>query len=116
MTIMASLIENKSKNKNYFLKSSRLGFRLWREEDLDIALKLWGDYAVTKFFDARGKWSREAVQDRLIKEIRLQRQHGVQYWPVKLVIPLGAALLLLQGLARLSKDIMVLTGSENRGD
>lgn len=29
---------------------------------------------------------------------------GIQYWPVKLTIPLGAALLLLQGLARLIKD------------
>jgi len=31
---------------------------------------------------------------------------GVQYWPVKLMIPIGAALLALQGLARLIKDIV----------
>jgi TRAP-type mannitol/chloroaromatic compound transport system permease small subunit len=30
---------------------------------------------------------------------------GVQYWPVKLALPLGAALLLLQGVAQLAKDI-----------
>ena len=30
---------------------------------------------------------------------------GIQYWPVKLTIPLGAALLLLQGIARLIKDV-----------
>jgi len=40
---------------------------------------------------------------------------GVQYWPVKLAIPLGATLLLIQGLARLSKDILVLTGGPRRG-
>ncbi len=40
---------------------------------------------------------------------------GVQYWPVKLAIPVGAALLLLQGLARLSKDVLVLTGGAHRG-
>ena len=30
---------------------------------------------------------------------------GIQYWPVKLTIPLGAALLLLQGISRLLRDI-----------
>ena len=35
---------------------------------------------------------------------------GVQYWPVKLAIPIGAGLLLLQGLAKLIKDIVLVTG------
>jgi RimJ/RimL family protein N-acetyltransferase len=69
----------------YFLASNRLGFRRWREDDLDIAMELWGDYEVTRFFDARGRWSRDAVQDRLVKEIRLEEQHGVQYWPIFLL-------------------------------
>jgi TRAP-type mannitol/chloroaromatic compound transport system permease small subunit len=30
---------------------------------------------------------------------------GVQYWPVKFALPLGAALLLIQGVAQLVKDI-----------
>lgn len=30
---------------------------------------------------------------------------GIQYWPVKLTIPLGAALLLAQGIARVIKDV-----------
>jgi TRAP-type mannitol/chloroaromatic compound transport system permease small subunit len=34
----------------------------------------------------------------------------VQYWPVKLAIPIGAGLLLLQGLAKLIKDIVLVTG------
>ena len=34
---------------------------------------------------------------------------GVQYWPVKLMMPLGAGLLLLQGLAKLIKDVVFLT-------
>ena len=34
---------------------------------------------------------------------------GVQYWPVKLTMPIGAALLLLQGLSKLIKDIMIVT-------
>ena len=35
---------------------------------------------------------------------------GVQYWPVKLAIPVGAALIALQGLSRLVKDILLVTG------
>jgi TRAP-type mannitol/chloroaromatic compound transport system permease small subunit len=33
---------------------------------------------------------------------------GIQYWPVKLAIPIGAALLLLQGVSKLLKDIMIV--------
>jgi len=33
---------------------------------------------------------------------------GIQYWPIKFALPLGAALLLLQGIAQLAKDIAVL--------
>ncbi len=33
---------------------------------------------------------------------------GVQYWPVKLMMPIGAALLALQGLSKLVKDIIIL--------
>ena len=37
---------------------------------------------------------------------------GVQYWPVKLTIPIGAGLLALQGLAKLIKDIVIVTQGE----
>jgi TRAP-type mannitol/chloroaromatic compound transport system permease small subunit len=33
---------------------------------------------------------------------------GIQYWPVKLAIPIGAALLLLQGLSKLIKDVLLV--------
>jgi TRAP-type mannitol/chloroaromatic compound transport system permease small subunit len=33
---------------------------------------------------------------------------GVQYWPVKLMIPIGAFLLALQGISKLIKDIMIV--------
>jgi len=33
---------------------------------------------------------------------------GIQYWPVKIAIPVGAVLLLLQGVSKLAKDIQVL--------
>ena len=34
---------------------------------------------------------------------------GIQYWPVKLTMPIGAALIALQGLSKLIKDIVFLT-------
>jgi TRAP-type mannitol/chloroaromatic compound transport system permease small subunit len=33
---------------------------------------------------------------------------GIQYWPVKLMIPVGAALLILQGLSRLARDVAIV--------
>jgi TRAP-type mannitol/chloroaromatic compound transport system permease small subunit len=34
---------------------------------------------------------------------------GIQYWPVKLAIPIGAALIVLQGVCKLIKDILLVT-------
>lgn len=34
---------------------------------------------------------------------------AVQYWPVKLTLPIGAGLLLLQGISKLIKDIIIVT-------
>lgn len=79
------LNERMRKGEKYFLKSARLGFRLWCEDDLAIAQELWGDYEVTKFFDARGTWSCNEVQERLFKEIRTAKKHRVQYWPIFLI-------------------------------
>jgi len=35
---------------------------------------------------------------------------GIQYWPVKLMLPLGALLIVLQGVVRLLRDLAVLSG------
>ena len=37
---------------------------------------------------------------------------GIQYWPVKLMMPIGAALMTLQGISKLVKDIMIVTRKE----
>jgi TRAP-type mannitol/chloroaromatic compound transport system permease small subunit len=34
---------------------------------------------------------------------------GIQYWPVKLMMPIGAALMVLQGVSKLIKDVMIVT-------
>ena len=41
---------------------------------------------------------------------------GIQYWPVKMMIPFGALLMLLVGGARLVKDIYVLAGASPRAE
>jgi RimJ/RimL family protein N-acetyltransferase len=68
---------------NYFLTSSRLGFRCWSDEDLPLAIELWGDPAVTAFIG--GPFSPEAVRARLAQEIAQRQQCGLQYWPVFLL-------------------------------
>jgi [ribosomal protein S5]-alanine N-acetyltransferase len=65
----------------YFMTTSRLGFRHWTAEDIDLAMSLWGDPDVTALFDSRGPLTRDQVQARLDRERRIQADFGVQYWP-----------------------------------
>lgn len=71
--------------QHYFIQTNRLGFRRWRQDDLAIALGLWGDIKVTRLIDARGRLSSAQVQERLEQEIAGQREHGLQYWPLFLL-------------------------------
>jgi len=73
------------RDPQYFLETSRLVFRPWRVDDLDLALGLWGDPAVTRWITARGVLSKSDIERRLADEIELQRRHGMQYWPVFLL-------------------------------
>lgn len=65
----------------WFLATERLGFRCWRDDDLELAVSLWGDPRVTRLIDARPRLTRDDVRERLELEIRHQRELGVQYWP-----------------------------------
>jgi len=69
----------------YFLSTERLGFRLWREEDFELALGLWGALAVTRLIDARGQLSNDQVRQKLRQEISSEAEYGVQYWPLFLL-------------------------------
>jgi RimJ/RimL family protein N-acetyltransferase len=64
----------------YFLKTARLGFRLWSIEDLPLARALWGDLQVTRYIG--GPFSEEQIQERLAREISFMSAHHVQYWPL----------------------------------
>ncbi|HEY2547558.1 MAG TPA: GNAT family N-acetyltransferase [Candidatus Acidoferrum sp.] len=67
----------------YFLKSERLGFRCWVEDDWPLARELWGDIEVTRFFG--GPFSEEQIRARLDLEIARMKAHGSQYWPIHLL-------------------------------
>lgn len=60
--------------------TERLVFRCWRDDDLALAMALWGDARVSALVG--GPFSEVAVGDRLALEIETQRIHGFQYWPI----------------------------------
>jgi ribosomal-protein-alanine N-acetyltransferase len=64
---------------DYFLTSARLGFRCWNDQDLSLAMELWGDPEVTSLIG--GPFTPEMVRTRLAKEIALMQECGLQYWP-----------------------------------
>lgn len=68
---------------NYFLTTSRIGFRRWTEDDFGLAMKLWGNPRVTARIG--GPWDADQVRARLLAEISQMHQLGVQYWPVFLL-------------------------------
>jgi len=67
----------------YFLKSRRLGFRCWSQDDLPLARDLWGDLEVTKFFG--GPFPDGEIQRRLQVELERAAVHNLQYWPIHLL-------------------------------
>jgi RimJ/RimL family protein N-acetyltransferase len=60
--------------------TARLAFRSWREDDLPHARALFGDARVTALVG--GPFDDAAVRARLAAEIAIEREHGVQYWPM----------------------------------
>ena len=75
-------MRSNKETKDYFLTSKRLGFRKWRDEDFDLAFKLWGNPEVTKFIDCRGNLTLKEVRELLSNEIENEKKYNVQYWPI----------------------------------
>jgi [ribosomal protein S5]-alanine N-acetyltransferase len=64
----------------YFMKTDRLGFGNWREDDLPLALHLWGDPKVSSLIG--GPFTQDEVRARLNREIESMTAYAVQYWPI----------------------------------
>lgn len=68
---------------DYFLTSAHLGFRCWTDQDLPLAMELWGDPEVTALIG--GPFTPAMVRARLTEEIAHMQECGLQYWPVFLL-------------------------------
>ena len=66
--------------ETFFLRSERLGFRTWVADDLELAVRLWCDPAVTRLFG--GPYDTAWAAARLAREIAIQEESGYQYWPI----------------------------------
>jgi [ribosomal protein S5]-alanine N-acetyltransferase len=75
--------ENRKPPQPYFLKSARIGFRCWSQDDLPLARELWANPEVTRFIG--GPFSDEEIAQRLEREIARMTTHQFQYWPVYLL-------------------------------
>lgn len=64
---------------DYFLTSEHLGFRCWSDEDLPLAMGLWGDPEVSTLIG--GPFDPQMVRSRLRSEIADMQKYGLQYWP-----------------------------------
>ena len=67
--------------RDYFLYTTRTRFSKWTEEDLPLAMQLWGDPAVTKYICAAGRFTAEEVEERLRVEMENEQKYHVQYYP-----------------------------------
>lgn len=68
--------------REYFLKTNRIGFSIWTNEDSTLAETLWGEPEVTHFICASGVFTEQEIKDRLNLEIENYEKYGAQYFPI----------------------------------
>lgn len=68
--------------KEYFLKTSRIGFSTWNDKDITLAMRLWQEADVTHYISANGIFTLSQIEARLKLEIENYQQYGVQYFPI----------------------------------
>jgi ribosomal-protein-alanine N-acetyltransferase len=78
----SALIDVVGSMKEYIIRTERLGFSLWGEDDLAEALSLWRDPEVTKFISSNGRMSDAEIEKRMRVEIANWNDYKMQYWPL----------------------------------
>lgn len=68
--------------RKFFLKTNRIGFSKWIQNDIDFAKLLWGNPEVTKYICSDGIFSLDDIVNRLNTEILNELEYQVQYWPI----------------------------------
>lgn len=66
--------------REYFMVSERLGFAIWKGNDIRLAMTIWGDREVTRL--TGGPFTSQQVRERLATEIANQQKYAIQYWPI----------------------------------
>lgn len=62
---------------NHFLQTKRIGFSLWKKENLNLAKTLWGNRDVTNYLTADGIMTEGEIRNRFLLEIEQYKTHGV---------------------------------------
>lgn len=70
------------KERDFFLKTERVGFSHWQSDDIGLAEALWVNPQVTKHICASGVFTKADILKRLETEIKNGKEYGVQYWPI----------------------------------
>lgn len=68
--------------RTYFLKTTRIGFSMWNDADLELAVQLWGEENVTRFICSSGTFTQRDIRKRLEVEISNGERFSIQYWPI----------------------------------
>lgn len=68
--------------RKFFLKTDRIGFSEWCQNDIELAKLLWGNPEVTKYICTSGEFNDIDIANRLNTEILNKSMYGVQYWPI----------------------------------
>lgn len=62
--------------------TERLEWRIWRTDDLELATGLWGDPEVGRYISNGGRFTPDAIRERLGRELESAATDGIQYWPL----------------------------------
>ena len=68
--------------REYFTATERIGFSIWRADDLPLAAMLWGNPEVSRYICASGAFTQEEIASRLNSELENFELYDVQYWPI----------------------------------
>ncbi len=76
--------------RDFFMKTKRIGFSEWEAEDIELAKLLWGDSEVTRFICASGIFRQEEIENRLKSEIERNSIYHIQ--TVSTIFSIGRSL------------------------
>lgn len=68
--------------EQFFMRTNRIGFSRWEEEDLPYGEFLWGSLLVCRYITKNQTFSQQEIRERIMREIQNQQQYGVQYYPI----------------------------------